>query len=100
VWLDSSLQTNQGPFLSAQPSHCITIPFCLGSQGLKTLTLLDSRASTCFLDEEFIRLHKIHIVKKLSLVHVEVIDRRPLSSGDNIHKTTPLEVNLATIIVL
>jgi hypothetical protein len=82
VQLDSLLQNNQGPFLSAQPSHCFTIPLCLGSQRLKTLVLLDSGASACFLDEEFTRLHKIPIVKKLSPVHVEVIDGRPLSSGD------------------
>jgi hypothetical protein len=44
------------------------------------------------LDEEFIRLHKIPIVKKLSPVHVEVINGRSLSSRDIIHKTTPLEV--------
>jgi hypothetical protein len=36
--------------------------------------------------------HKIPVVKKLSLVHVEVIDGWPLSSGDFTHKTTPLEV--------
>jgi hypothetical protein len=35
---------------------------------------------------------KIPIVKKLSHVHVEVIDEQPLSSGDVIYKTTPLEV--------
>jgi hypothetical protein len=46
------------------------------------------------LDEEFTRLHKIPIVEKLSLVHVEVIDRRTLSFGDVTHKTAPLEIKL------
>jgi hypothetical protein len=76
VRLNSSLRINQGPILSTQPSHCFTITLCLGSQRIKTLVLLDSRAS----------------VKKLSHVHVEVIDEQPLSSGDVIYKTTPLEV--------
>jgi hypothetical protein len=92
VGLDSSLQTNQGPILFAQPSHCFTIPLRLGSQKLKTLILLDSGASTFFLNEEFTRNHKIHVVKKLSLVHVEIIDGEPLSSRDVTHETILLEV--------
>jgi hypothetical protein len=44
------------------------------------------------LDEEFTRLHKTLVVKKLSLVYVEVIDGQSLSFGEVIHKTTPLEV--------
>jgi hypothetical protein len=92
VRLDSSLQNKQGPFLSVQPSRCFTIPLHLGSQRLKTLALLDSGASACFLDEEFMRLHKIPTTKKLSSVHVEVIDGRPLSSGDVTHETAPLKV--------
>jgi hypothetical protein len=92
VRLDSSLQINQGPFLSVQPSHCFTIPFYLSSQKLKTLAFLDFVAFACFLDEVFTRLYKIPIVKKLSHVHIEVIDGWPLFSGDVTHKTMPLEV--------
>jgi hypothetical protein len=92
VWLDSSLQTNQGPIFFAQSSHCFIIPLRLGSQRLKTLILLNPRAFACILDEEFTRLHKIPVVKKLSPVHVEIIDERPLSFRDVIHKTTPLEM--------
>jgi hypothetical protein len=93
VRLDSPLQNNQGHFLSAQPSHCFTILLCLGSQRLKTLTLLDFGASACFLDEEFTRLHKIPIVKRLNPVHIEVIDKRLLSFGNITYKTIHLEVN-------
>ena len=92
MWLDSSLQINQGPILSTQPSHCFTIPLCLNSQRFKTLALLDSGASTCFLDEKFTRLHKILVVKKLTLVHIEVINKQPLSFGDVVHRTAPLEM--------
>jgi hypothetical protein len=66
VQLDSLHQDNQGPFLSAQPSHCFTIPLHLGSQRLKTLVVLNFGAFVCFLDEEFTKLHNIPIVKKLS----------------------------------
>jgi hypothetical protein len=92
VWLDSLFKKKQGLFISVQPSHCLTIPLHLGSRRLKTLALLDFGAFSCFLDEEFTRLHKILIVKKLNYVHVEVINGRPLSSGDVTHKTAPLEV--------
>jgi hypothetical protein len=96
VQLDSLLQNKQGPFLFIQPSCCFTIPLHLDSQRLKTLALLDFGASACFLDEEFTRLHKILIVKKLSPLHVEIIDGQPLSSGDVTHKTTPLEVKFGS----
>jgi hypothetical protein len=92
VQLDFSLQINQDLILSAQRSHCFTISLCFYSQKFKTLALLDFGTSTCFLDEEFTRLHKYPIVKKLSLVHVEVIDGQPLFFGDVTHETTPLEM--------
>jgi hypothetical protein len=94
VWLDSSLQNKQDPFLFAQPSHCFTILLHLGSWRLKTLLLLDSEAFACLLDEEFTRLHMNHIVKKLNLMHVEIIDGQPLSSRDVTHKIAPLEVKI------
>ena len=79
-------------FLSVQPSRCFIIPLHLGSQRLKIFALLDSRASVWFLDEEFMKLHKIPIIKKLNPTHVEVIDKWPLVSGNVIHETIPLEV--------
>ena len=90
VRLDSSLQNKQDPFLFAQP--CFTIPLHLSSWRLKTLILLDFGAFACLLDEEFTRLHMNHIVKKLNLVHVEIIDGQPLSSRDVTHKIATLEV--------
>jgi len=90
----STPQSNPGPFLSAQPSHCFTVSLLLGIQKLQTDALLDSGASACFLDEEFAKLHKFSLVKKPKPVHVEVIDGRPLSSGDVTHETKPLKVRL------
>ena len=71
---------------------CFIIPLTLGPQKLKILALLDSGASTCFLDEEFAKRHKIHLVQKSEPVHVEVIDGRPLLSGSVIHEPEPIEV--------
>jgi len=56
VWLDSSFwQPKQGPILLAQPSWYFTILLDLGPKRLNAIALLNSRASTCFLDEEFVK---------------------------------------------
>lgn len=89
---NSTPQQQSGSSLSAQPAHCFTIPLCLGPKKLKTLALLDSGASACFLDEEFVRHHKIRLIPKPTPVHVEVIDGRPLSSGSVTHESEPMEV--------
>lgn len=90
----STSKINPGPFLSAQPSDCFMLPLHLGIQELQADALLDSGASACFIDEEFTKLHNIPLVKKPKPVHVEVIDGRPLSSGNVIHETKPLKVRL------
>ena len=85
-------QQQSGSSFSVQPARCFTIPLFLGPQKQKTLALLDSGASTCFLDEEFAKHHKIRLVQKSKPVHVEVIDGRPLLSSNVIHKSEPIEV--------
>jgi hypothetical protein len=81
-----------GSYFSAQPTRCFTISLSLGPQKQKTLALLDSGASTCFLDEEFAKRHKIRLIQKSKPVHVEVIDGRPLLSGSVTHESEPIEV--------
>jgi hypothetical protein len=93
VRLDSSVpQQQSGSSFSAQPARCFTIPLSFGPQKLKTVALLDSGASACFLDENFANRHKIRLVRKSKPIHVEVIDGRPLLSGSVTHETEPLEV--------
>jgi hypothetical protein len=70
------------------------VPLHFGIQELQVNALLDSGASACFIDEEFTKLHNIPLVKKPKPVHVEVIDGRPLSSGNVIHETKPLKIRL------
>jgi len=93
VRLDNSVpqQQSDSPF-SAQPARCFTIPLSFGPQKLKTIALLDSGASACFLDENFANRHKIRLVRKSKPIHVEVIDGRPLLSSSVTHKTEPIEV--------
>jgi len=90
----STSKLNPGPFLTAQPVDCFMVPLHLGIQKLQVDALLDSGASACFIDEDFAKLHNFPLVKKLKSVHVEVIDGRPLSSGDVTHETKPLKVHL------
>jgi len=87
-------QTNSSPHLSSQLSHCFIIPLYLDTKKkLQIYALLDSGASTCFIDEEFTKHYKIPLVKNPTPIHVEAIDSRALSSGDVTHEIEPLEVS-------
>jgi len=57
----------------------------------QVLALVDSGATSSFIDQTFIAQHNIHVVKKSTPVPVEVIDRRTIASGAITHETTPLE---------
>jgi hypothetical protein len=54
-------------------------------------TLVDSGATSSFIDQTFIAQHNIPVVKKSTLVPVEVIDGRTIASGAITHETTLLE---------
>ncbi len=47
--------------------------------------LVDSGATSSFIDQTFIAQHNIHVVKKLTPVPVEVIDGRTIASGAITH---------------
>ena len=66
--LDNPIPRQQsGSSFFAQPARCFTISLILGPQKQKTIALLDSEASICFLDEKFAKRHKIHLVQKSKL---------------------------------
>jgi hypothetical protein len=54
--------------------------------------LVDSSAISSFIDQTFVAQHNILVVKKSTLVPVEVIDGRTIASGAITHETTPLEL--------
>jgi hypothetical protein len=54
--------------------------------------LVDSGATSSFIDQTFVAQHNIHVVKKSTLVPVEVIDGRTIASSAITHETTPLEL--------
>jgi hypothetical protein len=54
--------------------------------------LVDSGATSSFIDQTFIAQHNIPVVRKSTLVPVEVIDGRTITSGAITHETTLLEL--------
>lgn len=86
-----------GPILSSEASPCFLIPlkFKFESCSIKAKALLDSGASACFIDKDFAEKYKLPLVCKKCPVKVEVIDGRPLLSGDVIQETKPLDVHIA-----
>jgi hypothetical protein len=54
--------------------------------------LVDSGATSSFIDQTFVVQHNIPMIKKSTPVPVEVIDRRTIASGAITHGTTPLEL--------
>jgi hypothetical protein len=54
--------------------------------------LVDSGATSFFIDQTLIAQHNIHVVNKSTPVLVEVIDGRTIASGAITHETTPLEI--------
>jgi hypothetical protein len=87
----TSVATSLGPILSFEPSHCFNIPLKIyfHPHSIKVKALLDSRASACFIDKNLVKRLNLPIVLKKYLVPVEVIDGRPLISGDVSHETKP-----------
>ena len=54
--------------------------------------LLNFGASVKFMDKDFVNHHKLPLVTKKHPILVEVIDGRPLVSGDVTYETTALDI--------
>jgi hypothetical protein len=97
VWLVKVVQSLiKDPILTSEASSCFTILVIvkINSSNIKIRALLDSRAFTCFIDKDFVNCHKLLLVTKKHPILVEVINGRPLISGNVIYETTPLDIVL------
>ena len=85
---------SSGPILSSEPSSYFTIPLRIryDDRSVKVSALLDSGASACFIDKDFAERYKLPLVTKKCPVSVEVIDGRPLVSGDVTQETKALDL--------
>jgi hypothetical protein len=54
--------------------------------------LVDSGATSSFINQTFVAQHNIIVVKKSTPILVEVIDGRTITSGAITHEITPLEL--------
>jgi hypothetical protein len=54
--------------------------------------LVDSGATSSFIDQTFVVQHNIPVIKESTPIPVEVIDGRIIASGAITHETTPLEL--------
>jgi hypothetical protein len=82
--LDAIKSKEKGLFVSSDPTPCFTLPI-----QIKTLdcefpseALLDIGASRCFVDKDFAMKHSLELIGKAHPTPVEVIDGRPLTSGN------------------
>ena len=91
-----SRQLCQGPNQPTSSTTSFTLPITLqcGSTTLKTKALLDSGATSCFIDIVFARTHNIPSNKINLPIPVEVIDGRTLSSGAITDTTIPLRLQI------
>ncbi len=65
---------------------------CIPKDIPQVSALVDSGATSSFIDQTFVAQHNIPMVKKSTPVSVEVIDGRTIGSGAITHETTPLEL--------
>ena len=91
-----SRQLCQGPNQPTSSTTSFTLPITLqcGSTTLKTKALLDSGATSCFIDIVFARTHNIPSNKINLPILVEVIDGRTLSSCAITYTTIPLRLQI------
>ena len=78
------------------PSRGFTlqVSLCFESTSIQSHALLDSGASTCFIDISFIRAHNNPTVRTTQPISVEAIDGRVLSSGAVTEATIPLVLQI------
>jgi len=65
---------------------------CIPKDIPQVSALVDSGATSSFIDQTFVVLHNILVTKKSTLVPVEVIDGKTIASGAITHETTLLEL--------
>jgi hypothetical protein len=94
--LDATKSKEKGLFVSSDPTPYFTFPVHIKTLDCEfsSQALLDTRASVCFMDKDFALKHSLEFIGKAHPISVEVIDGRPLTSGNVMEEIQPLEVML------
>jgi hypothetical protein len=61
---------------------------------IKTQTLFDYNAYACFIDKKLMQQHKLALVKKMTLIGIEIINVRNISLGPMTHETKVLDITI------
>ncbi|KAH7286472.1 hypothetical protein KP509_32G008800 [Ceratopteris richardii] len=70
------------------------IKLIMPKKTLSLIALVDLGESSCFIDKGLVKKHGILVLQKNKPIITEVVDGRPLASGNITMETTPLRVHL------
>ncbi|KAH7443388.1 hypothetical protein KP509_02G032100 [Ceratopteris richardii] len=86
----------KGLIITSTPVETCLAPvkLIMSKKTLSLIALVDSGASSCFIDEGLVKKHGIPVLRKNRPVVAEVVDGRPLASGNITMETIPLRVHL------
>ena len=98
--LHATKSKKKGLFVSSNPTLCFAFPIRIKTLDCKffSAALLNTIASTCFMDKDFAMNHSLNLIGKAYPALMEIIDGRPLASGNVMEETQPLEVMLGDIV--
>ncbi|KAH7432572.1 hypothetical protein KP509_07G028500 [Ceratopteris richardii] len=94
--VQSEHDIRKGLIIPATPVEtCLALlKLIMPKKTLSLIALVDSGASSCFIDEGLVTMHGTQVLRKNKPVVVEVVDGRPLASRNITMETTPLRVHL------
>ena len=81
---------------SIESSDHLVIPIILNHEYviIQTQAMIDSGATSSFIDTNFIKEHNLPLERKSSPIPLYVIDGRPVASGEITHNTIPLTLSI------
>jgi hypothetical protein len=94
--LDATKSKEKGLFVSSDPIPCFTfhVHIKILDCEFSSESLLDTGAFVYFMDKDFALKHSLELIGKAHPATVEVINGRPLTSGNMMEEIQPLEVML------
>jgi hypothetical protein len=91
--LDATKSKEKGLFVSLDPTPCFIFHVHIKTLDCEfsSQALLDTGASTCFMDKDFALKHSLELIGKAHPTLVEVFDGWPLASENVMEEIQPLK---------